>query len=218
MTSLLKQVLEPSAVDSIKIPFGYCICGCRRKTLIAKYTDYRTGCIKGKPVRYCAGHQRRIPLFVRFWSQVKKSKKRNGCWEWIGSVGTNGYGQLGGWTDHKHYIIRTHRLSWEMHRGPIPKGRWVLHTCDNRRCVNPKHLFLGNHRINHADMMKKGRNGWKAFKGEANGSAVLRRRDVVRIRKLRKGGGYYHTIAEQFNVSRSLIFAICRRLLWKHVQ
>lgn len=91
----------------------------------------------------------------RFWNRVEKT---NGCWQWTGSTDTNGYGQLripGPRSSHKK--VRTSRYSWVLHYGPIPNGMLVLHTCDNRRCVRPDHLWLGTQADNMADMSNKGR-------------------------------------------------------------
>jgi len=88
----------------------------------------------------------------RFWKKVKKIK--NGCWEWVGAT-TCGYGRIGvcGKT------VIAHRLSWVWANGKIPKGLCVLHKCDNRPCVNPKHLFLGTKKDNTRDCIRKGRFG-----------------------------------------------------------
>lgn len=78
------------------------------------------------------------------------------CWEWCGTIGSHGYGVIGkGGKDSK--ILTTHRLAFEICNGGIPLGLYVLHRCDNRRCVNPHHLFLGTHLDNVRDMLAKGR-------------------------------------------------------------
>jgi hypothetical protein len=91
-------------------------------------------------------------LWERFDANVEK---RNGCWLWQGSITDMGYGSIFGQGRRRY----AHRLMWERTFGPIPVGQCVLHHCDNPRCVNPSHLFLGTKADNTRDMWSKGRQG-----------------------------------------------------------
>ena len=147
----------------------------------------------------------------RFWKFVDK-KGEDECWEWTGAK-TSGYGEL----SIKSKPIRAHRISWEIHYGPIPKGKFICHHCDNRSCVNPKHLFLGTQSDNMQDCMKKGR--FNRAKGMRQGKAKLTDKDVLNIRK-----EYIpqkisrRVLAEKYRVSSSCIQAIVERRSWKHLK
>ena len=97
------------------------------------------------------------PIADRFWIKVDKSIA-SGCWEWQSAIRGNGYGAF-----FTHLIEEgrkchgAHRYSWMLANGPIPDGLWVLHKCDNRICVNPDHLFLGDRTDNMRDCAQKGR-------------------------------------------------------------
>jgi len=125
-----------------------CACGCGTTFLLKdKY---------GRNRKFIHGHQRRKPFHIRFWNRVKKTNK---CWLWLGYKDPNGYGNLniGG----KAYL--THRVSYYIHFGSIPKGMEICHHCDNPSCVNPKHLFLGTHKDNMHDAIKKEKIDFKAM-------------------------------------------------------
>lgn len=91
-----------------------------------------------------------------FWGQVDKS---TACWEWTGDIGISGYGYfyLKGQGKLRGKRWSAHRLSWALVHGVICDGLFACHHCDNRKCVNPAHLFLGTTKDNLIDMVNKGR-------------------------------------------------------------
>ncbi|MGW2169139.1 HNH endonuclease signature motif containing protein [Streptomyces sp. NPDC001705] len=92
------------------------------------------------------------PWRERFWSKVERTET---CWFWTGRPGSHGYGELG--MGGKYGKTRTaHTLSYEIHHGPIPSGRHVLHSCDVPLCVNPEHLRLGGNAENAQDRAERG--------------------------------------------------------------
>jgi hypothetical protein len=166
-----------------------------------------------------------IPVFTekdkaRFWSKVAK-KSDSECWEWQGAIAGSGYGRS--WIQSTRKQIDTHRASWIIHFGLIPKdgtyhGSCVCHRCDNRKCCNPHHLFLGSMKDNIRDMIGKGRRAKPAGRGINNGSAKLTELQVVEIRQRRINGEKLQAIADRFGVSNSAIYNICARKKWAHVQ
>lgn len=132
------------------------------------------------------------------------------CWPWLGPVDTRGYGHL----RYDGRIWRAHRLSYTLNKGPIPKGDGphgtvVMHACDNKRCCNPKHLSLGTHADNMADMARKGRAHRHA--GTDNGRAVLTPAQVAEIMADSRGT---RTIAKDYPVSRAAIQRIKSGKSW----
>lgn len=105
-------------------------------------------------------------IIIRFWNKVNKEGP-NGCWEWVGKIKVGKEGGYGIFRD-----MRAHRYSWELFNGLIPDKLIICHKCDNRKCVNPDHLFLGTQFDNMKDMTKKGRRAYGekvSNYGEKNG-------------------------------------------------
>lgn len=95
-------------------------------------------------------------IVCRFWTRVDRGTA-NACWEWCGGIKGRGYGSL--WIPGARQNVFAHRIAYALLKGAPPDGALVLHTCDNKPCCNPKHLFLGTHEDNMADMRAKGRAG-----------------------------------------------------------
>jgi hypothetical protein len=128
-----------------------------------------------------------------------------GCWLWVGATNSSGYGHT-----TISYVYRTaHRISWEVHRGPIPKNMLVLHKCDVPSCVNPDHLFLGTNFDNMQDKVKKGRANFP--KGEDAGRAKLSTEEVLAIRNSAKS---QRQLAKEYSIARSQVFRIKHRQTW----
>ncbi len=148
-------------------------------------------------------------LEEKFWARVQKTES---CWIWTGYK-IHGYGNLRvkkGTVGHA-----AHRLSWEIHKGPIPEGLWVLHNCpggDNPACVNPDHLWLGTESDNNKDCVKKKRNQ----RGERHGNAVLTWQMVCQARKLKSEGNIcQREIAKMFGIGESHLSQILLGKIWK---
>lgn len=150
----------------------------------------------------------------RFYKIVKKTST---CWLWIGWRNTNkstgiSYGMFR--FDGKPRTA--HRVSWRIHKGDIPNGMCVLHTCDNGICVNPEHLYLGTYLDNNRDREKRGRG--KHPRGEGHVLSKLNSKNVLSIRRSYSSGNTsQHILAKKFKVSRSLIQQIVTGKCWIHV-
>jgi len=95
---------------------------------------------------------KKTPPFIRLYANI--IKQSTDCWEWKGRLGSSGYGQIKVFGK----MVSCHRLSYELYNGPIPTGLEVMHTCNNRKCINPDHLKAGTHIQNMADASRD--NAW----------------------------------------------------------
>lgn len=151
----------------------------------------------------------------RFWRYVRKTK---GCWLWTGTTNHWGYGMinLGG----KHgRAERAHRLSWQIHCGPIPPGLFVCHSCDNPACVRSEHLFLGTHIDNMNDCRSKARyDRVKRPKGEQHGNATLTEAEVLSMRReYAERPEVLRVYAERYSTSIANVHSILTHKAWKHI-
>jgi HNH endonuclease len=156
----------------------------------------------------CYHEGKKIPIETCFWEKVIKT---GGCWGWHGARHVFGYGQLSR-NELKRtirYTILAHRMSWEIHFGPIPDGLQVLHKCDNPPCTRPDHLFLGTYADNMEDMTQKGR--------RRNGVTTKLTEKVVKEIRSLYGTASCVKLASRFGVHSSTIWAIGTRKYWKHL-
>jgi len=135
----------------------------------------------------------------RFKSRISKSE--SGCWEWTGTILPDGYGVF----SLHDQNVRAHRMSWYVHYGPTEPGKFICHHCDNRRCVNPEHLFLGTPKDNTNDAISKRR----MLVGEKNGQHKLTDAQVSAIRERRINGERVSSLAREFGVHPPAISRIC---------
>jgi hypothetical protein len=133
---------------------------------------------------------------------------------WTGWKSRDGYGIKA----YHSKRIKAHRLAWILTYGPIPKGLFICHHCDNPACINPNHLFIGTNYDNVKDAMNKGRKrGGHKNLGEDNGQSKM---TVEKIKKMRKLYGKFSAqkLSEMFGISQSQINDIKRGKFWNWVK
>ena len=148
--------------------------------------------------------------------------RKSGCDEWIGRY-RKGYGRIWAWGKDRP----VHRVLWILKNGNLPKHLFACHKCDNTKCCNLDHIFIGTAKDNFRDAIRKNR--WHAASGDENGSrtrpdrltrgeqnpsAKLTASQVIAIRSM---SGTQESIARHFNVSQTLVSQIKRGLIWKHL-
>ena len=110
--------------------------------------------------------------------------------------------------------ISAHRYSYEKNYGSIPKGKMILHHCDNKICINPKHLYLGDHSQNMKDMVTRNRQAY----GSQSSQSYLTTKEVLQIRNLCHDGISDHEIADRFNIPFLLVNRIVTGRTWKYTE
>lgn len=144
----------------------------------------------------------------RFWSNVKKGRKRE-CWPWTGRLFKDGYGEF--FFGNKRF--RAHRVAFRIAYGPVPPDQQVLHKCDTPSCCNPDCLYAGTHTQNMTDKAAR-----TQYRGERHHNAVLTTNAVREIRTMLKNQERISDIAQHFSVSEQTIHRIAKNKTWRHVK
>lgn len=205
------MTIEPHQLTKRVRPMAEAVCiGCGQTFTRERYR------IASGEMKYCSrgcyDQSRSSADAESFWALALEDE--SGCWEWQGSRTIQGYGRLR-MPEKRGGVIKAHRRAWELAKGPIPDGMYVLHHCDNRPCVRPDHLFLGTLTDNMQDMAAKGRAAGFQRRGAAHPLAKLTVEDVSAIRALPYHHGLYAEIARELGVSEGQISAIYRGKSWR---
>lgn len=172
--------------------------------------------------RFCAMHQSRLrsrgsletpprsrerPLYQKILRNLRVNRG-TGCWEWTGWVPKNGYPSISIGPRVGRRCVLLHRMMMEHRHGKLPRDIFVCHRCDNRRCCNPSHLFLGSPADNIRDASTKGR----LASGERHPWSKLTKEDAVYIRESGLGK---RSLARKFNVHPKTVQSVKRGLTWR---
>jgi len=160
-----------------------------------------------------------VPKQLRGWFREPRPfesyyVRTEGCWEWTGTIRKCGYGTYAA----NSKVFKAHRYAYEQHYGPIPSGLVVMHSCDNRKCVNPAHLSVGTIADNIADCVAKLRHA----RGIKKPAAKLTESDVREIRSIAVKGVRGHPcswkrLAKRYGVDPTTIRAVCKGKTWSFV-
>jgi hypothetical protein len=143
----------------------------------------------------------------------------NTCWEWVGALNNRGYGLITSSHTGKRKLYLVHRISYMVYYGPIPDGMLVCHKCDNRKCFNPKHFFLGTHADNMRDCANKGRVKFVIKHGEDNPRALFSEATVREIVMSYANEDVTQAeLGKRYGTTKAVIQSVISRRNWKHLK
>lgn len=158
--------------------------------------------------------RRKTKTVLERFTQQYIPEPNSGCWLWQGAFSRMGYGAFSVDSVPK----RANRVSYELFKGPIPPGLFVLHRCDTPACVNPDHLYAGTDKDNVRDMVARNRmNFSNQIRGERHHQSKL---NAATVRMLRESNHYRHRardLAKEYGVSKTAINRALKGLSWTHV-
>lgn len=149
-----------------------------------------------------ASLDQKVKRLKKYFNRHVLRKKGNACWDWCGTL-LDGRGRL----SFEKKQIQAHRAAWMIYRGMIPPKMYVCHTCDNKICTNPRHLFLGTAKENSIDAARKGRQH----------RSVLSIRNVLSIKRMLNNGRTGVYIAKKYGISTNTVSDIKNGRTWSHL-
>jgi hypothetical protein len=216
--TVIKRAGESISASGYKMPLWECICECKNKKIIRQQklingSTQSCGCLRKETATKHAKHLNLITDYKKYIKDNIKINKKTKCWEWTGPYFSEKNGIKGRPRTNIKYCgqTRVSRLAYQEFIEPFNKELYVCHTCDNPKCVNPDHLFLGTPQDNSTDMINKRR----SLQGEKHHKAKLKNEDVIYI--LKNNNMPYEKLAKTFNVSKCTIRDIIKRRSWRHI-
>lgn len=197
-------------------PRWKCICDCGNTKIIRQQrlingTTRSCGCLH---IEWAKKHGSKLNLITdekQYILDRIEINKETGCWEWTGTCFFSGYARAGLYSRKgKKYSQHANRMSYVVFKGDIPENMYVCHSCDNPKCVNPDHLFLGTPKDNAIDMKNKRR----SLSGEKHPNSKLTEHDALEIRKSKRSKEF---LSEKYGVSVYTIRDVLIRRTWNHI-
>lgn len=189
------------------------ICKNCSKEFMAFQSDVNRGkgifCSNSCTTSYRNKQNKKNPEEIFFQNIVKTA---DGCWEYQ-SVDKNGYGRI---TISKGKTIKAHRFSFEIHNNCTASGNYICHKCDNKKCVNPEHLYAGTAKDNAKDREERSIINRKM--GQTHYKTKFTNEDIKQIRADLENGVMGKDLAKKYNVSKFCISAIKLRKTWKNIE
>jgi hypothetical protein len=179
---------------------------CRKKYLKKNSTrNYSKKCTYCSQIFHKVTNIKECSLKCYLLNRIEKKEE---CWLWTKQLNMWGYGKC----QWKKSNMIAHRASFLCFKGDIPENFLILHSCRNRKCINPDHLRLGSHKENMQDRSKD-----LSLHGEKNGSAILTNDQAKEIKELLNKNESPVAIANKYNVRKHVIYFIKNGITWKHI-